>query len=117
MADEKRQNPKLRYQDRPDLFETFADSIGPWSFDGNTLRIEFLVSRLDEKTDEPRTGRHIPVCRLVLSANGAIQLINQCRQLTTALEKAGRLKVEKPGLEKPGRTKKAPAVKAPGKPN
>ena len=47
MPEGKRQPPKLRYQDRPDLFETFADSVGPWSFDGNTLRIEFMVTRLD----------------------------------------------------------------------
>ena len=105
MADEKRQRPKLRYQDRADLFETFADSVGPWSFDGNTLRIEFMVTRLDEpKTGEARTGRQYPVCRLALTANGAIELLNQCRQLTAALEKAGLLK-------------KTPSEKAAGKMN
>jgi hypothetical protein len=93
MPDNKRQSPKLRYQDRADLFETFADAVGPWSFDGNTLRIEFLVTRMDPpKKDEPRTGRQYPVSRLALTANGAMELLNHCRQLTAALEKSGLLK-------------------------
>jgi len=93
MAENKRARPKLRYQERDDLFETFADSIGPWSYDGNTLRLEFLVTRVDPpKGDEPRTGRQYPVCRLALTAKGAIELLNQCQQLTAALEKAGAIK-------------------------
>jgi hypothetical protein len=100
MAEERRQRPKLRYEDRADLFETFADSVGPWSFDGNTLRIEFMVTRLDEaKTGQQRTGRQYPVCRLALTVSGANELLNQTRQLTAALEKAGLIKpaaTEKP---------------------
>jgi hypothetical protein len=93
MAENKRQRPKLTYQDRDDLFETFADSLGPWSYDGNTLRMEFLVTRLDPPNgDEPQTGRQYPVCRVALTAKGAMDLLNQCRQLTAALEKAGAIK-------------------------
>jgi hypothetical protein len=95
MAEKKRPQPKLTYQDREDLFETFADSIGPWSYDGNTLRLEFLVTRLDPpKGEAPRTGRQYPVCRLALTAKGALELLNQCRQLTAALEKQGVIKRE-----------------------
>jgi hypothetical protein len=93
MTDEKPRQPKFRYEDTPGLSETFADSIGQWLFDGNTLRIEFLVSRLDEtKPDVQPTGRRLPVCRLVLSTNGAIELLNRSQQLTAALEKAGLVK-------------------------
>jgi hypothetical protein len=46
----------LRYQDRADLFEIFSDSVGPWSFDGNTMRIEFMVTRLDE----PKRAKRVP---------------------------------------------------------
>jgi hypothetical protein len=54
--------PKLRYQDIPDLPETFADSIGQWIFDGQNLRIEFTVTRLDpggsrESADRPPASR------------------------------------------------------------
>ncbi|HEY2228663.1 MAG TPA: hypothetical protein VGI22_13175 [Xanthobacteraceae bacterium] len=92
MADEP-QRPKFRYQDRTELDETFADSIGGWSFDGSTLRIEFLVSRLDPlKSGEGATGRAVPVCRLVLTTSGAVELIKSCGQITTALTQAGVLR-------------------------
>jgi len=59
------EKPKFRYQDVPDLGETFADTVGNWTFDGNTLRIEFLVSRTDpEKPSGAPTGRAVPVRRL-----------------------------------------------------
>jgi len=89
MADES-QRPKFRYQDVPDLGETFADSLGSWSFDGSTLRVEFLVSRLDAlKQGEGATGRAVPVCRLVLTTAGAVELIKTCAQVTAVLTQAG----------------------------
>ena len=81
--------PKLRYQDIPQLGETFADSIGQWIFDGQMLRIEFTVTRLDDIAPaEQRTGRRLPACRLVLTPGCAVELIRQCQQLAAALEKA-----------------------------
>jgi hypothetical protein len=92
MADE-RQPPKFRYQDMPNLGETFADSIGSWSFDGSTLRMEFLVSRLDAlKPGDPATGRAVPACRLVLTAAAAVELIRASGQITSALVQAGVLR-------------------------
>jgi hypothetical protein len=100
MADEP-QRPKFRYQDMPELAETFADSIGGWSFDGSTLRLEFLVSRLDPiKAGDPATGRTIPVCRLVLTTAGAVELIKACGQVTAALTQAGVLR-QSGGLDMP----------------
>jgi hypothetical protein len=87
---EEQQRPKFRYQDMPELGETFADSIGSWSFDGSTLRVEFLVSRLDTlKAGDAATGRAVPVCRLVLTTAGAVELIKACGQITAALTQAG----------------------------
>ena len=81
--------PKLRYQDIPDLPEIFADSIGQWIFDGQNLRIEFTVTRLDPggSRDQP-TGRRLPAARMVLTPGCAVELIRQCQQLMAALEKA-----------------------------
>ena len=77
----------------PDHKETFADSIGGWTYDGNTLRMEFLVSRLDAlKTGEQPTGRAVPVCRLVLPTVAAVELIRAASQITTALTQAGVLR-------------------------
>ena len=100
MAEEP-QRPKFHYQDMPELRETFADSIGGWSFDGSTLRVEFLVSRLDSaKPGEAPGGRTVPACRLVLTTAAAVELIRTCGQLTAALTQAGVLR-QTDGKEKP----------------
>jgi hypothetical protein len=92
MADEQ-QRPKFRYQDMPELSETFADSIGSWSFDGSTLRLELLVTRLDPlKQGDAASGRAVPVCRLVLTTAAAVELIRASGQITAALMQAGVLR-------------------------
>lgn len=86
----------FRYEDNPSVTETFADSIGEWFFDGSTLRIEFTVSRVDpHKGSGELTGRRYPTCRLVLTSSAAIELLNRCRQFTSALEKEGLVKQTK----------------------
>jgi hypothetical protein len=92
-AEQKTERPKFRYQDVPELPETFSDSVGRWYFDGATLRIEFLVSRMDqEKSSEGLSGRKLPVCRLVLTPTGALELLYQAQRMAAAFEKAGLVK-------------------------
>jgi hypothetical protein len=80
----------IRYVDRPDLTETFADAISGLVFDGQSLRIEFAVTRLDDiKPNSPISGRRYPACRLVLPPAAAIDLINRMQQIGTALTQAG----------------------------
>jgi hypothetical protein len=88
-----RQSTTIRYVDRSDLVETFADSINGLVFDGQTLRIEFGVTRLDDvKANAPRTGRRYPACRLVLPPATAVELINRMQQIGVALTQAGVVK-------------------------
>jgi hypothetical protein len=83
----------IRFLDRPYCLETFADSISRLSFDGQTLRLEFTVTRMDDvKPNAPVTGRRYPVCRLVLQPLAAVDLINRMQQIGTALTKAGVVK-------------------------
>jgi len=83
----------IRYLDRADMEETFADSITGLIFDGQTLRIEFGVTRFDEvKPNTPITGRRYPACRLVLPPAAAVDLINRMQQIATALTQAGLVK-------------------------
>jgi hypothetical protein len=90
---DQRQGAKFRYVDRPDCPETFADSITGLAFDGQTLRLEFAVTRVDEvKANTPVTGRRYPACRLVLPPSAAIDLINKMQQVASALTQAGLLK-------------------------
>jgi len=82
-----------RYVDRADMAETFADSINGLVFDGQTLRIEFGVTRLDDvKVNAPRTARRYPACRLVLTPATAVELINRMQQIGAALTQAGVVK-------------------------
>jgi hypothetical protein len=92
-----RQSATVRLVDRPDVTETFADSISSLIFDGQTLRIEFAVTRLDEaKPKAPLTGRRYPACRVVLTPSGAADLINRIQQIATALTQAGVVKPAQP---------------------
>jgi hypothetical protein len=85
-----RQQAAIRYLDNADMAETFADSITGLIFDGQTLRIEFGVTRFDEvKPNTPITGRRYPACRLVLPPAAAVELINRMQQIAAALAQAG----------------------------
>lgn len=87
------QKPAIRYVDRPDCAETFADSVHSIVFDGQTLRIEFGITRMDEaRASMPMTGRRYPACRLVLPPAAAVELINKMQQTAAAMAKAGLLK-------------------------
>lgn len=89
----KPQTATIRYVDQPECRETFADSINNVFFDGQTMRIEFGVTRMDElKQGQPPSGRRYPACRLVLPVSAALELINRMQQTATALQQAGLLK-------------------------
>jgi hypothetical protein len=112
MADEKEaaanpaqaagQTATIRFIDRPDLQEHFADAVTGLLYDGQTLRIEFSVTRFDElKANAPITGRRYPSCRVALSPAAAIDLINRMQQVATALTQAGLAKQNPPAAAKP----------------
>jgi hypothetical protein len=88
---------QFQYVDLPEVSETFADFVHRIQFDGQTLRIEFCVSRLeDHKPPAAVSGKRYPACRLVLSATAAVDLMNKMQQITAGLIKAGVLKTDQP---------------------
>ena len=87
------QTATLRYVDRPDCGEAYADSINQLYFDGQSLRIEFGVTWLDDmKPNTPISGRRYPAQRMVLNPSAAVDLINRMQQVANALTQAGVLK-------------------------
>jgi len=91
------QTATIRYIDRPECTETFADSINHVYFDGQSLRIEFGITRLDDvKPNAPVTGRRHPAQRMVLTPLAAVELINRMQQVGAALTQAGVLKANPP---------------------
>jgi hypothetical protein len=102
-GDSGRQPATIRYLDRADMGETFADSITGLIFDGQTLRIEFGVTRFDDvKPNTAITGRRYPACRLVLPPAAAVDLINRMQQIATALTQAGVVKARSAEAPKAG---------------
>jgi len=89
MATKKPETPALTYEDRPELLETFADNVQRMTFDGRTLRIEFCVARREDVTDKSTGGKSLPVVRLILDLEGAVDLFNKINSLQAALENAG----------------------------
>jgi hypothetical protein len=99
------QTAALRYIDRPDMAETFADSINHVYFDGQSLRLEFGITRLDDvKPNAPVTGRRYPAQRMVLTPVAAVELINRMQQVGAALAQAGVLKANPPAAMAPAAT-------------
>jgi hypothetical protein len=91
------QTATIRYIDQPDIAETFADSINHVYFDGQSLRLEFGITRLDDvKPNTPVTGRRYPAQRMVLTPMAAVELINRMQQVGAALAQAGVLKANPP---------------------
>ncbi len=83
----------IRFVDRPELGETFADSVTGLLFDGQMLRLEFGVTRFDDvKANTPLSGRRYPASRIVLPAAAAVDLINRMQQIANALTQAGVVK-------------------------
>jgi hypothetical protein len=92
-AQNEQRTATIRYIDRPEIDEVFADSVTGLLYDGQTLRMEFAVTRFDEiKPNAPISGRRYPACRLALSPAAAIDLINRMQQVATALTQSGAAK-------------------------
>jgi hypothetical protein len=100
VAQSERPAVAVRYVDRAELGETFADSITGVIFDGQTLRIEFNVTRYDEvKANSPISGRRYPACRLVLPPAAAVDLFNRIQKIAAVLTQAGVMRtVPRPGV-------------------
>ena len=78
-----------------EIRETFADYVGPTLFDGATLRLEFMVGRMNEPEPPAQlTGERHVVARLALTAACTIELINQMQQIADQLVRRGLIKVE-----------------------
>ena len=83
----------LRYVDRPEISETYADSVEKASFDGNAVKIEFCVHRISVPVpSQLPSGEKHTCCRLVLPLAGLIQMSGQIQELLSSLEQQGVIK-------------------------
>jgi hypothetical protein len=97
---------EISYQDLPDVSETFADSVEKISFDGQSWRVEFCITRMNEPRPPIISGKKYPACRLVLTPNAGIDLANKLKGIVEQMEKQGLIKVmPNPNLTVPPGTK------------
>jgi predicted transcriptional regulator len=83
----------IKYIDLPEMAETFADSVNSISFDGQTLRIEFGVTRFDQAAaQKPTSGRRYPATRMVLTRSAALEMVNRLQQMATAISQSAQPK-------------------------
>jgi hypothetical protein len=91
MAVQQTESISVRYMELPELRETFADSLHAIGWDGQTLRLEFCVTRYPEASTVGTAAelKRYPACRLVLTAPAVAALYNRLQQTVTALAQAG----------------------------
>jgi hypothetical protein len=81
--------------DRPELGETFVDSLALSTFDGAAARLTFCVLRMQEpEPGKPAQFKRYPVCRMVLTPDATVELYNRLNQMMGALQKLGLVKIE-----------------------
>ena len=96
------------YVDVPELAESFADMLKSIQFEGDTWRFEFVVTRIvgDARPPNPPARNQYPSCRLVLTREAGIDLLNKLTQMADAMAQQGILKKSAPMPPGPGTTSK-----------
>jgi|HubBroStandDraft_6_1064221.scaffolds.fasta_scaffold346533_1 hypothetical protein len=91
MAVQQRESTPVRYVDLPDLPEIFADSLHAVAWEGQTMRLEFCVTRYAEPASAATVAeaKRYPACRLVLTAAAVAALYNRLHQTVAAMAEAG----------------------------
>src|ERR1051325_5481849 len=81
--------------DRPELAETFVDSLTLSTFDGAAARLTFCVLRMQEpQQGKPAHFNRHPVARMVPTPAATIELYNRLNQMMGALQNLGLVKIE-----------------------
>lgn len=86
--------PNLKYLNRPEIPETFADSLENLLIDGSVVRLEFVVNRLDpiKPPATMATGSKQTCCRIVLPMPALFQVANQLSRVIAGLQAQGIIK-------------------------
>ena len=81
--------PKIEYIDVPSISETYADTVRGMMFDGQSVRLELCVTRMDEPKDGAGevTGTRQTACRVVLPLSAAVELSSKLGRMMSTLAK------------------------------
>jgi hypothetical protein len=82
--------PQLTHVDRPEVSETFADSMWRVNVENMIAKLEFVVNRLDDPTPAaPLTGRAVTACRIVMPLPAMIDMLGKLQGVMSQLQTAG----------------------------
>src|SRR5690348_16749282 len=88
---------QVQHVDRPEVQETFVDSVEGIVLDGTGARIELCVTRMDvPKPPAMPTAKRYTVCRLACTPEFVIDLANKVNGIIGLMEKQGLVKRENP---------------------
>lgn len=86
---------KVKKIDRPEICETYVDSLGLVTFDGTAMRMELCVTRFDEPNPPAApSGTRYTASRLVLSPDAVIDVFNALQNIIGAMAAKGLVKQE-----------------------
>jgi len=92
--------PQLTYVDRPEISETYADSLWRVTFNSMHLRMEFAVSRLDEpRQGQPVEGKAVTSCRVIMPLSGMIDMVGKLQTIMVQLQEARAIRQVNPAAE------------------
>jgi hypothetical protein len=82
---------QLAYVDRPEVSETFADSLRRVNVEGMLAKLEFVANRLDDPDPQSpsRTGTAITACRVVMPLAAMIEMLGKLQAIVAQLRTAG----------------------------
>jgi hypothetical protein len=82
--------PKLTLVDRPEISETFVDSLARVSFEGFNAKLEFVVVRMDDPNPpNPPAGRAVTASRIVIPLPGVVEMHAKLTQILDTLKAQG----------------------------
>ena len=85
-------NPQPQFVDRPELSETFADTVRHVTFDGATVRAELCVTRVQDGSGGAQNTKRYPTARIVMRPDAAVDLFIQLQRLVAMMEQRGIIK-------------------------
>ena len=81
---------QLTHADRPEISETFVDSLWRVSFENMVVKMELTVNRVDDPNPPAApTGRAMTACRLVMPITGMIDMLGKLQAVMAQLQAAG----------------------------
>jgi hypothetical protein len=93
---------QLKYIDRPEIAETFVDSVEKILVDHTGLRLEFVVNRYDDsKPPAALSGRKYTACRVVMPLQGFFDMVGRLNGLMQSLQQQGVIKPASPAPTPP----------------